>query len=806
MAASEKPDKLAASYYLLLTAIQLVLAMGLLYTAEHLNLYFVDFYRYYCIVPILLVAYGYGPRLALLSSVFYSLAFLPRIVSLIHQFGFVRPVYQLLILLAFFNICGYVVADMLASGRTYRALRSTVRDWETLISKTSALSAIVSFVVDEARQTFDVEDAALLVRNPLDTQWEIITSSETRVLEHPVAFRRSHQSMAQWLLAQREPVLLNRLNQDARFIQTASEEQALQSLLAHPLYHQDGVYMGSLILLNKLGGEFTPRDVRILRDLAARSEKALEQAGLYARTDYALARRVKELAIIQRTARELNASLDPEQILERTLDCALEITEGEAGLVSLDMAGLPRHVHIQGANLTSDQVSDLLEDVADLDQGGIIAPIAGQATSLLPAVGVRIAVPIRRADRDLGVLVVESSDPQAFDESLLYVLLSLNDHAAITLENARLFREIRQEKQRASLIIHSVADGLFTTDRQRRVLTLNPAAEELTGWREEECVGRSCREVLGCKNSEEICKYQCPLAQSMDEQRIVYDRRRVIRQHLGTQRVILLSAAPLLGANGEPTGSVALFRDITEKEEWERLQQEFISAISHQVRGPLTSIGATTEMIRSEFENLNPVERQECINILWSQSRRLVSFADRLLDLFRLEAGHWKPQIRPLPIGLLAGEIVSEWSAMTPDHLFAVHTPDKSPWVWGDEKEVRVVLNNFLDNAVKYSAAGTKIEVRITQDRGGYVTVYVEDQGIGISPAHQVKIFERFYRVDGSDAQKVYGHGLGLYVAKRLVEGMRGQIWVESELGVGTRVAFTLPVMEGDYAEEDIGG
>jgi signal transduction histidine kinase len=170
-----------------------------------------------------------------------------------------------------------------------------------------------------------------------------------------------------------------------------------------------------------------------------------------------------------------------------------------------------------------------------------------------------------------------------------------------------------------------------------------------------------------------------------------------------------------------------------------------------------------------------------------------------------LEAGHWKPQIRPLPVGLLADEIVNEWAAVTPGYRFRVRTPKKSPWAWGDEKEVRVVLNNFLDNAVKYSPAGTQIEVTITREREGYVTTCVEDQGIGISPEHQVKIFERFYRIDGSDAQRVYGHGLGLYVAKRLVEGMGGQIWVESEPGVGTRVAFTLPVMEDDDVEEDLG-
>jgi signal transduction histidine kinase len=125
--------------------------------------------------------------------------------------------------------------------------------------------------------------------------------------------------------------------------------------------------------------------------------------------------------------------------------------------------------------------------------------------------------------------------------------------------------------------------------------------------------------------------------------------------------------------------------------------------------------------------------------------------------------------------------------------------------MWADEYGAQMALNNLIDNAVKYSPAGSTIKVQAEADTDGFIILSVKDQGMGIAPEYQARIFDRFYRIDGSDAQSVYGQGLGLYIAKRLVEAMGGEIWVESEVGKGSQFAFTLPKME-DYNEGDSTG
>jgi signal transduction histidine kinase len=259
------------------------------------------------------------------------------------------------------------------------------------------------------------------------------------------------------------------------------------------------------------------------------------------------------------------------------------------------------------------------------------------------------------------------------------------------------------------------------------------------------------------------------------------------------ERVVSLSAAPLMGLDGKPEGAVALFHDITEQDELDRLQQEFVAAISHELRSPLASMSTAVEMLQEETAAVTDEGQRSCLDTLTAQTERLTSFADRILDLFRLETGELALQPRPLPIGFLIERTVKSWQATANRPSLVVRIPEYPLWVSADEGAVQTVLDNLIDNAVKYSPPDSRIEVAATEGPDGNVTVSVEDEGQGIAPDHQTRIFERFYRVDGSDAQRVYGHGLGLYIARRLVEAMGGKIWVESEQGKGSKFAFTLP-------------
>jgi PAS domain S-box-containing protein len=496
----------------------------------------------------------------------------------------------------------------------------------------------------------------------------------------------------------------------------------------------------------------------------------------------------------------LNTTLDPHQIIERTLECALEITDGEAGLISLEMKGSPPLLQTQGVRMETSRAPQLVAKARELQRATILSTSESSIPPLLPQASSRLIAPIKRENQTLGLIVVESSNPSIFKEASRHVLTILADHAANALENARLFEEMQKEEQRVSLIIESMADGLFTTDPAGTIITFNPAAERLTGWAAEDATGRNYCEILGCELSSGS-QESLGVDEALEEAQPHSFDRYVLRQRSGTKRVIAMSMTPLLGASGQSEGSVFLFRDVTEQEEMDRLQRELIAAISHELRAPLANMSSITEMLLSEGSEILREPYSRYLHMLTTQTQRLATFSDKILDIYRLETGQLQVQLRPLPVSLLVENVVRHWQHSTTKCTIQMFLPEKSPWVWADEDGFQTILSNLIDNAVKYSPAGTTVEVRVEEQEDGFIACGVQDQGPGISAEHQSRIFERFYRVDGRDAQTVYGHGLGLYIARNLIDAMKGQIWVESEIGKGSYIAFALPIPEMEVSQ-----
>ena len=211
--------------------------------------------------------------------------------------------------LLFLNISTYIIADTLSSMRSQRALESDVKKWEILLSKTLSSEEILDFLLQETRKMFDVEEVLLLVRSPTGSTWRGITEDARMKLQIPsVIDTSSHRfTLVQWLTLQQNPITLNGLDQpDSSLLR---DRAGLRSLLVYPLKDEEDALLGMIVLFNKQAGDFDKRDLWTLAPLAAKGSTALQQAGLYAKTDQALARRVDELSIIEHTARMLNTTL-----------------------------------------------------------------------------------------------------------------------------------------------------------------------------------------------------------------------------------------------------------------------------------------------------------------------------------------------------------------------------------------------------------------------------------------------------------------------------------------------------------------
>ncbi|TEU13473.1 MAG: hypothetical protein E3J21_18630 [Anaerolineales bacterium] len=234
-------------------------------------------------------------------------------------------------------------------------------------------------------------------------------------------------------------------------------------------------------------------------------------------------------------------------------------------------------------------------------------------------------------------------------------------------------------------------------------------------------------------------------------------------------------------------------------QELDRLESEFVSLVSHELRAPLTNINGGIELILRFAKNLDEGQRDILITIS-EQSARLTKLVENILDISIIDAGRLQLNLGPVALAPLLARVRREIEAMTSEHRFRWPEPGGLPLVWADEDRLTDILLNLLDNAVKYSPVGTEVTIQARPDDRRMI-VSVTDCGIGIPEKERLKIFDKFHRVNNRDAKDVYGYGLGLYMARRLVEAQGGEIWVESTVGEGSRFSFSIPLareIEGD--------
>jgi two-component system phosphate regulon sensor histidine kinase PhoR len=244
----------------------------------------------------------------------------------------------------------------------------------------------------------------------------------------------------------------------------------------------------------------------------------------------------------------------------------------------------------------------------------------------------------------------------------------------------------------------------------------------------------------------------------------------------------------------KPSGAVVVLHDVTELRRLERVRQDFVANVSHEFKTPLTAIqGFAETLLGGALED--PKNNRRFLEIMRDHANRLARLTDDLLKLARIEAG--KLEVEFSPVGVI--EIVERCAetallkASRKQITLEIDVPPGLPAVRGDASLLRDVLQNLVDNAIQYTAPGGHI--RVSASAGSReVVITVSDTGIGIPVADQERIFERFYRVDAARSREAVGTGLGLSIAKHIVEAHGGRLWVESNVGQGSRFSFSIPL------------
>jgi PAS domain S-box-containing protein len=392
-----------------------------------------------------------------------------------------------------------------------------------------------------------------------------------------------------------------------------------------------------------------------------------------------------------------------------------------------------------------------------------------------------ICVPLRARQRSIGAITVARiarGRPYGADD--LALVEDIAGRIALAVDRARLYAEVEQRADAARVLAH-VADGILLLDRSGIVRLWNPAAEGITAIRAGDIVGRPAAEAIrGWQESVDTV----PIAATPDpghpEVVIPLETER-------GERWIAIAGVQFFG------GTVYAFRDLTDVRRLEELKASFIATASHELRTPLAAVyGAAQTLLRHDFA-LDEGGRDRFVSLIADESERLGRIVNEILLASQLDAGRLDLEAEPFDASELVERVVEATRAYAPPGIHVEgNVPDDLPLVEADRDKVRQVLVNLVENAIKYSPDGGRVEVGV-EPREENVLFHVQDEGLGIPTDEQSMVFEKFYRVDPHMTRGVGGTGLGLYICNELVGRMGGHIWLESKAGEGSTFLFELP-------------
>ncbi|MFL6271126.1 MAG: ATP-binding protein [Actinomycetes bacterium] len=373
-------------------------------------------------------------------------------------------------------------------------------------------------------------------------------------------------------------------------------------------------------------------------------------------------------------------------------------------------------------------------------------------------------------------------------------LLTLANQGAAALVNEELYRTAESERAQLVDIVEHSSDGIYTVGGDRTVKSWNAAMVALTGYQEDEAVGQKCFNLLRARDGDgvDMCAADCPiLAAAASRHEEVRDASVLNKE--GLARWIRYAHAPIIAADGDMDADVVVVRDVTRERQTDELKADFVASVSHELRTPLTPIKGFLMTLLREDRDFAQDRRREYYKLMLMQSQRLERLIEDLLEVTRLEAGAGLVDATAIDAVDLVRQVVDRFTSEDPDRTVHVVAPDHAVYCRGDWMRVDQVLGNLLSNALRYAPPHEPVEVRLVP-QGREVIFEVRDWGPGIPIDEQSRIFERFHRVGHYMTREPGGAGLGLYLAKRLVEAMGGRIWVSSRLGHGSVFSFALPV------------
>ena len=578
-------------------------------------------------------------------------------------------------------------------------------------------------------------------------------------------------------------------------------------------------------------------DMVLLTTLAGQIATAISNARLYdqmlnlsSELEERVDERTRELQeerdsidTLYRITSELSASLDLDRVLNRALELVGQAIGAEHGSLFLvdpqserliyravmsDYEVLPpggrqialtRHEGMAGWVMDNREAL-LLDNVQD-DPRWVNLPGTESRRSML-------AAPLIANEEVLGVVIMMSDVLEAFTESQLRLVEAAANQVASSINNAELYRLIRDQAERlgamlrsqqveaskSQAILEGIADGVMVSDAAGEIILFNAAAERILDFKRDEMLGRPTDQLTGLYGSS--AQNWANAITRWTEDPTTYNETELFQERLEMgSKVISVYLSPVTH-NNEFLGLVSLFRDITREVEVDRIKSDFVATVSHELRTPMTSIKGYADLLLMGAAGNLTEDQINYLEIIRGNADRLSLLVNDLLDISRIEQGRVELELVDLKLKDPVGDILDTLDVRFGEdpkviHL-AVSIPEDLPTFEADQRRITQILLNLVLNAYQYTPDGGSVIINAEVESEG-VRIDIIDTGIGITSEDHQQVFDRFFRGEDPIVMATAGTGLGLSIVQNLVDMHNGRIWLESEPGEGTTFSVFFP-------------
>ena len=720
------------------------------------------------------------------------------------------------------ELTGQLIAlrDISAQKAAEAALREQKQLFENLVSVARAtaerpsLEATLQNALNVAAGLTAAERGSLFLLNSVGvvTHSLLTYRGMTPDQQQGVVRRVMDRGLSGWVVRHRAAALISDTAQDDRWLASSNEAApVVGSALGVPII-SGAALVGVLTLTHTQLGRFTEEHLHLMQAAADQLALALRNAQIF-EEQRLMARRQAALYGVMRAVGE---QLNPQAVATEAVEAIVRLVNGEAswpgvGIALPDRDGLgwvlaagsgslaayvggppPRDLDVIGQAL----LTGLTQTDAHVPSDPMEARLAVQRRS-------ELAVPLRRGARVLGVLCLESDQPEAFDADDVQLAESLADAVALVLDNALLYQTIAGERSRLQALIESSRDGIFMLSMDLRLLVLNAPVIALLGLPGEpfDWLGRPLSYLLANLRRRAPRLVRAALA---EVKRAAHgDEPPFEAEGEVPPRTVAWLSLPVL-SDAQPLGRLVVLRDVTEERDVQKLRDNLTHTMVHDLRNPLTNIRMALELLNQvgvagvgAASAASETQQREVLSIALNSTQRMLGLVNAILDVNRLESGQMPLVREPLPLRDATTEVLLTQMPLALEKQLRLENqvPATLPVPNADGGLMRRVLQNLVGNAIKFTPDGGLVRVSGALDPDGrHVVVTVADTGPGLPPEIRANLFQKF--VTGRHRER--GSGLGLAYCRLAVEAHGGKIWAVSEPGWGAVFSFTLPLEADD--------